>query len=66
MNRNINIYDDFDHGINPTWVQITTGGGKIRIHNSVLRMSFNYANKESYTDVQLDDYTLQLGYGLPT
>lgn len=51
------VFDDFDGSFNLHWTQLTTGGGKLQISKSVLRMGFESARIGKYTDTQIDDYT---------
>lgn len=54
----MHIFDDFDGGFHNHWTQVTTGGGKLDISKSVLRMGFDGAQAGKYTDAQIDDYTM--------
>ncbi|HLD26481.1 MAG TPA: family 16 glycosylhydrolase [Patescibacteria group bacterium] len=54
----MHIFDDFSSSFNPHWTQVTTGGGKLSIAQSVLIMSFESARQDKYTDAQIDDYTM--------
>lgn len=54
----MHILDDFNGMFDPHWTQVTTGGGKLTIAHSVLRMAFESAQQEKYTDAQIDDYTM--------
>lgn len=51
------ILDDFNHSFDSHWTQLTTGGGKLQISKSILRMGFKSARVGKYTDTQIDDYT---------
>src|SRR3989338_9032924 len=54
----MNIFDHFNPTYHPHWTQVTTGGGKLEIIDSALKMSFASANWKTYTDAQIDDYTM--------
>lgn len=54
----MHIFDDFKESFNPHWTQVTTGGGKLKISDSVLRMGYDSATQKKYTDAQIDDYTM--------
>lgn len=54
----MNISDDFRRSIDPHWTQVTTGGGKLKVTKSVLRLSYKSAKPSKYTDAQIDDYTM--------
>ena len=51
------MFDDFTQSINQYWTQTSTGGGKLRIVDSALRMEFPSAQSEQYVDAQIDDYS---------
>lgn len=51
------IFDDFNEAFDLYWTQLTTGGGKLEISKSILRMGFKSAREGKYTDTQIDDYT---------
>lgn len=52
------IKDDFSQGIDPYWTQVCIGGGSIDVRGSKLRMGFETAKDDYYTDAQVDDYTM--------
>jgi hypothetical protein len=54
----MNISDDFAESPNPHWTQVTTGGAYLRTANSVLRLGYESATPERYSDSQIDDYTM--------
>lgn len=54
----MHIFDHFNRSCDPHWTQVTTGGGKLEIANSVLRIGFESALQDRYTDTQIDDYTM--------
>lgn len=51
------VNDDFKKSFDLHWTQLTKGGGKIQLTNSILRLWFSGASKDRYTDTQIDDYT---------
>jgi len=51
------IFDDFNKTFNTHWTQVTVGGGKLSLKNSVLRIGYEGSEDDKYTDAQLDDYT---------
>lgn len=55
----MNITENFDGDLfHKHWTQVTTGGGKLSIDKAILRMSYESAQPDSYTDTQIDDYTM--------
>ncbi len=52
------IFDDFEDHYQRHWTQITTGGGYMSIDNSILRLGYEDAAPNRYTDAQIDDYTM--------
>jgi len=52
------LNDDFYKKLNPYWIQVCTGGGKLQLNKSILRLGFESAQKGQYTDAQIDDYTM--------
>lgn len=54
----MHIFDDFNGLFDSHWTQVTTGGGKLEIARSVLKMGFESAQQDKYTDAQIDDYTM--------
>lgn len=52
------ITDTFKPTINNYWNQLLTGGGLIKNNTSHLKIGFKSARAGTYTDAQLDDYTM--------
>lgn len=52
------IFDDFNDQFSKHWTQVTTGGGKLSMSGSILRMEYDFAKSDHYTDAQIDDYTM--------
>ncbi len=52
------IKDDFESGIASYWTQVLSGGAAVHVERSVLRLGFESAQSDRYTDAQIDDYTL--------
>lgn len=54
----MNISDDFTESPHPHWTQVTSGGAYLQTSNSVLRLGYDSATPERYSDSQIDDYTM--------
>jgi hypothetical protein len=54
------IRDDFDGPLNARWKLTRQGGGEIATADSSLRLSFEAASEDRYTNAQIDDYTAAL------
>lgn len=52
------IIDDFNGSLDQHWTQVLTGGAYLQIRNSVLRLAYDKAGRDSYSDAQIDDYTM--------
>lgn len=52
------IADDFNGLLDQHWTQVLAGGAYAEIKNSVLRLGYNKATPDNYTDAQIDDYTM--------
>ena len=50
------IFEDFSEPLGKRWIQTCTGGGKVYLENTTLRMAFDSARQGVYTDAQIDDY----------
>lgn len=50
------IQDDFTEPLDARWKQMRIGGGEIASADSILRLSFEAATEDHYTDAQIDDY----------
>ena len=50
------IHDDFDGELDARWTATRTGGGEVACASSILRLSFERAAEEHYTNAQIDDY----------
>jgi hypothetical protein len=50
------IFENFTEPLDTRWIQTCTGGGKINLENTILRMAFDSARQGMYTDAQIDDY----------
>jgi hypothetical protein len=52
------VRDDFESELDAKrWSLTRLGGGEVTSESSILRMSFEQASEESYTDAQIDDYS---------
>ncbi len=51
------VHDDFEQEPNKRWTITGLGSGEVVCASSVLRLSFESASEEQYTDAQIDDYT---------
>lgn len=51
----ITIEDDFDRKPHPYWTHLLMGGGKSTIANSILRLQFDSASEQRYTDAEIND-----------
>ena len=49
--------DDFENGLEKRWSLTRLGCGQVSTESSILRMSFEQASEDSYTDAQIDDYS---------
>lgn len=58
MNKKTEIKDHFTNGITTYWNQLCGGGGAIKMYKSVVRLGFDKAKSNHYSDAQLDDYTM--------
>lgn len=52
------ISDDFEGSFHKHWTRVTTGGGYMSINKSILRLGYDVAASDKYTDSQIDDYTM--------
>lgn len=52
------ITDDFTESPGTHWTQVLSGGAYARIDKSVLRLGYDGATLNHYTDAQIDDYTM--------
>ncbi len=52
------MFDDFKKEINPYWIQLLMGGGRLSVKNSILRMSYESSRSNYYTLSQIDDCTV--------
>ena len=51
------IFEDFSEPLDKRWIQTCTGGGKVYLENTKLRMAFEFSPaRDMYTDAQIDDY----------
>ena len=50
------IFEIFTEPLDKHWIQTCTGGGKLYLENTTLRMAFDSARQGVYTDAQIDDY----------
>ena len=50
------IQDNFDGPLDNRWKLTRLGGGEVATADSILRLSFEAASEDSYTDAQIDDY----------
>ncbi|HEU5369189.1 MAG TPA: hypothetical protein VFU69_12030 [Ktedonobacterales bacterium] len=50
------IHDDFGSSLDSRWTLTRLGGGEVACVSSILRLSFEQAKTEQYTDAQIDDY----------
>jgi hypothetical protein len=50
------IHDDFDKPLDARWILTRLGGGQVASADSLLRLSFEAATEDTYTDAQIDDY----------
>ncbi len=48
--------DDFDGPLDARWNRVCLGGGEVASADSLLRLSYERAAAEAYTDAQIDDY----------
>jgi hypothetical protein len=48
--------DDFESDLDARWTSTRLGGGDVASASSILRLSFERAEEEHYTDAQIDDY----------
>ncbi len=55
------IQDDFDKPLDGPWNLTRLGDGDIASADSILRLSFEAATEDRYTDAQIDDYTTPKG-----
>lgn len=53
--------DDFDGELDARWSLVRLGGGEVASADSLLRLSFERATDETYTDAQVDDYAGKRG-----
>lgn len=53
------ITDDFSGTIDQHWTQVLAGGAYAEINRSVLRLGYDKATPDNYTDAQIDDYTMR-------
>jgi len=52
------IADDFNKSLHQHWTQVLAGGAYAEIKNSVLRLGYDKAAPDNYSDAQIDDYTM--------
>ncbi|HEV2403673.1 MAG TPA: hypothetical protein VGS08_05750 [Candidatus Saccharimonadales bacterium] len=52
------IADDFNGSPDQHWTQVLAGGAYAELKNSVLRLGYEKAAPDNYTDAQIDDYTM--------
>src|SRR5215470_12657492 len=50
------IQDNFDGPLDERWKLTRLGGGEVATADSILRLSFEAASEDAYTDAQIDDY----------
>lgn len=48
--------DDFENELDTRWTITRPGGGEVSSASSILRLAFEQAKEEQYTDAQIDDY----------
>lgn len=54
----MNISDDFAESPDSHWTHVTTGGAYLRTSKSTLRLGYDSARPDRYSDSQIDDYTM--------
>lgn len=54
----MDIADDFNKSLHRHWTQVLSGGAYAQLDKSVLRLGYDTATPDNYTDAQIDDYTM--------
>jgi hypothetical protein len=49
------VNDDFNKILHPHWTQLLIGGGQSKLSKSTLRLQFDSANEDRYTDAEIND-----------
>lgn len=55
------LQDDFEKPLATPWKLVRQGSGEIASADSILRLSYEHASAEEYTNAQIDDYTTARG-----